>query len=513
MEPGTSSQPSPSKVPAGALLFARLRGSVWYNALMHFVKERLFLAFGDFPLCFLALGFAHAWLTLVYASGAGALGFDEAYHDGFDYAFSLFSLVIALGVWRFVPLVRRKGQRAIAFLLVCASTALVLGVGALSPGGGQGAEHAIALGLAAVLGGIGHASFLVMYSEVVVTQSLNRAALYTATSWLLAVVIVAFAQGLDFSHYAAIVVLLPAAAFLLLGRAAKICTAIPRGSGFNGHRWFPWKIIGLMAIFAFMYGLRRSSLVHGAGIHSSFSTGAAMVIVIASLVLFSNRFSMSVLSRSPFLLLLLGLLFIPTESLFGEVMSSYCVSMSYSLMSILILLILYDVAKRLGVAISLLVGFKNATQIFVVWGDGSSEVVTGLCPIIGWSPALVLSIVVAVLLLAAAVILLPEKKDGAWEIALFDSGSLLDDDTKEHALKMRCDALARQYRLSPREDEIFRLLAQGRSNAEIEKELFIAAGTLKAHIYHIYTKMDVHSRKELIERINDSEEENATGDA
>ena len=53
--------------------------------------------------------------------------------------------------------------------------------------------------------------------------------------------------------------------------------------------------------------------------------------------------------------------------------------------------------------------------------------------------------------------------------------------------------------LSPREDEIVRLIAQGKTNPEIERELFIAPGTLKAHIQHIYVKCSVHSRKELLQ--------------
>ena len=52
--------------------------------------------------------------------------------------------------------------------------------------------------------------------------------------------------------------------------------------------------------------------------------------------------------------------------------------------------------------------------------------------------------------------------------------------------------------LSPREDEICRLIAGGKTNQQIERELFIASGTLKAHIQHIYVKCGVHSRKELI---------------
>ena len=44
-----------------------------------------------------------------------------------------------------------------------------------------------------------------------------------------------------------------------------------------------------------------------------------------------------------------------------------------------------------------------------------------------------------------------------------------------------------------------RLIASGKTNPQIEQELFIAPGTLKAHIQHIYVKCGVHSRKELVE--------------
>lgn len=57
--------------------------------------------------------------------------------------------------------------------------------------------------------------------------------------------------------------------------------------------------------------------------------------------------------------------------------------------------------------------------------------------------------------------------------------------------------LAKEYGLTPREGEVLQLLAQGTSLLDIEKSLFIAQGTLRAHINHIYTKMDIHSRDEL----------------
>ena len=68
----------------------------------------------------------------------------------------------------------------------------------------------------------------------------------------------------------------------------------------------------------------------------------------------------------------------------------------------------------------------------------------------------------------------------------------------EGVTRVLCDAVSASCHLSPREDEICRLIASGKTNQQIERELFIASGTLKAHIQHIYVKCGVHSRKELI---------------
>jgi ATP/maltotriose-dependent transcriptional regulator MalT len=48
--------------------------------------------------------------------------------------------------------------------------------------------------------------------------------------------------------------------------------------------------------------------------------------------------------------------------------------------------------------------------------------------------------------------------------------------------------------LTPREQEVLRLLAQGRSNQAIATELIVAVGTVKRHVNRLFGKLGVQSR-------------------
>ena len=55
-----------------------------------------------------------------------------------------------------------------------------------------------------------------------------------------------------------------------------------------------------------------------------------------------------------------------------------------------------------------------------------------------------------------------------------------------------------QPRLTDREMEVLTLVAQGRNNRDIAKELFISENTVKNHIRNILEKLHLHSRMEAV---------------
>lgn len=71
----------------------------------------------------------------------------------------------------------------------------------------------------------------------------------------------------------------------------------------------------------------------------------------------------------------------------------------------------------------------------------------------------------------------------------------------------RVSELASTAGLTPRESEIFALLAQGRSRTYIQNELFLAEGTVKTHTSRIYRKLGINSKQDLITLVRGEEDE------
>ncbi len=78
-----------------------------------------------------------------------------------------------------------------------------------------------------------------------------------------------------------------------------------------------------------------------------------------------------------------------------------------------------------------------------------------------------------------------------------------EDDKTNEKFDAKFDDFIKAVGLSPREVEVFRLLARGRNAEYISRKLVISGSTAKSHIYHIYRKMGINSQQSLIDQLEE----------
>ena len=92
------------------------------------------------------------------------------------------------------------------------------------------------------------------------------------------------------------------------------------------------------------------------------------------------------------------------------------------------------------------------------------------------------------------------------ESAVASLGIMRDRDMDDPAVQSDFDEIARilatEAKLSPRETEVFLLLAHGRDTSFIQDKLIISQGTVCSHRDRIYRKLGVHSKRELIDLVD-----------
>lgn len=103
--------------------------------------------------------------------------------------------------------------------------------------------------------------------------------------------------------------------------------------------------------------------------------------------------------------------------------------------------------------------------------------------------------ILTVLLAVAGIWLFSERNINAFLLETPDSPN------PEASFENKARAVALGSSLSERETQIMLLFAQGRSAVFIGELIFISANTVRTHIKHIYSKLGVHSRQELINLI------------
>ncbi len=262
-----------------------------------------------------------------------------------------------------------------------------------------------------------------------------------------------------------------------------------------------WKVGAAIATFSFVtaFLIARFSGNQSAVPAAGFLMARLVEIAISSIVLFlvlklDKSFNFSELWRIALLALAADMLCqaaVPQATLLRCVESSV-----WDLVVLFTWLTLADIARHSSIPASLVfgIGWACYTAPFTV-----GSVVASLAPMGTLDAATALALMF-VLIIVAAFCLELRDQDTKWIFAEL-SGERSSAPTDFATLDDRCRAIAAERGLTPRELEVMQLLVKGRTKAYIAETLYLTENTVKGHARHVYTKLDVHSKQELLDLV------------
>lgn len=244
--------------------------------------------------------------------------------------------------------------------------------------------------------------------------------------------------------------------------------------------------------------------------------GIALVI---GIVLFAARPSFDGLFRLVAPLLAIALALLPWADLWAVALSTTLIAIADTTLTIAAVLFVVTAAKGNGAKAALGIGVaEGSLQLGVLAGNLAGRALNETASV---EPLGLFTIALGLLVVFSLSWLgYPTNRSSALETSAARSAILRDkgavsavrisepDGTGEAAsiassvdttIDGICQRLTEEHGLSGREAEILGYLARGRSQPYIREELVLSKNTVATHVKHIYQKLDVHSRQELLD--------------
>ena len=387
-----------------------------------------------------------------------------------------------------------------------------------------GGDRTVELILGSCLGGIGVSWAYIRWAQLYARFEASFSAPLVFLTMALGSVGKAAVDLLPPAVEVVVLMLLPAAAFgscLLAKRGAP--TAAPAIILFN-HRTVSslWRVALGVAVYSLAVGIVQSVMLDGIPATQPalilLHHGAEMVLGIGLFLWvlpMGGGLSFSRTWRLIVLLMTTALVFLPyiDESLLGYLLS--LVRTAQTLLIILLFLALADLARHSSyrVATVFAAGWAAYALPFAL-GTAVGNLVRGATADTMVAAAIVWATVLA------AIYFLDENAVGRSLVFSDLKKEDLDEESDverisaaqefmgtwgEDVIERRCKALAKEADLTSRETEILELLARGRSKAYIADAFIISENTVRTHVKHLYAKLDVHTRQELLDRVESAE--------
>lgn len=446
----------------------------------------------------LGCAFARAWLGLAISQSREA----DALLDSPGAGHALIIAGELAGFLACALLTRGGGaqalrRRASGAFLACALVGSLAVAASLSPVASAAPWRAPACAAGSMLCGFGYATGLMLWVEAFGTLAPGGMVLAWSGSYLANFLIWSLTQGAGAAEAAVLMAALPTLSLAFLAPASAAAEAASgacpgKRSGQAGAGGVPWLLVLWVAAFGFMYGLGDSAT----GL--AFSTLPARVgmavpaaVALLGVTFGARRFDMHVLLAVSVGGMALGMLAVFVLGA-PDVLAQVLMSAANEAYLMFAYAFACSVAYRTGASAARtggLIGGANVAMLQAGAWAGSA-----LAPLMASeraAQALVGAIGVALALLVTLA--------AVYNRDYLDSFSLNGDDPAEAGPL----AAARAAGLSPRETAVLLPLCQGLSLSQIADELFLAPGTVRAHVGSIYRKMGVHSRAELLERVGE----------
>lgn len=224
---------------------------------------------------------------------------------------------------------------------------------------------------------------------------------------------------------------------------------------------------------------------------------ALVISIFFVLVLVHKRnFSLSLVYRLVLPLVMVGFL-LTTMFGFRSQLGFALVIAGYTCFDVFYFIMLMDIARKAGVIPRRIVGFGRTVECMTpAMGFLLTRIPSSTMPFSGNDILTIFGIVCLLALSAASLIdqssifekshLNPTIVYPQAEIALFAK---------------QCATAVAHYKLTSRETDILYLVVRGRSMPHIAERLCVSRSTVKTHIAHIYQKMGVENRQEMLDII------------
>lgn len=202
--------------------------------------------------------------------------------------------------------------------------------------------------------------------------------------------------------------------------------------------------------------------------------------------------------------MMIGIAAASFDGVLPETVLSVVVSIADAVLQVVVMLHFLGMARRGPFAAAFVVGVSQGfIQMGILLGNlagakAEDFILSGVCEMRALS-------LVLVCLLSLAMALAPTGYVASMRIALHEEDDVRKDEnpgvllTEERAREKRVAELSAEKGLSARESEVLGYLAKGRSQPYIREELVLSKNTVATHVKHIYQKLGVHSKQELLD--------------